>query len=29
VKYMIMTFGDETAWDALGLGGLQATWSDA
>ena len=28
MKYMIMTFGDETAWDALGLGGSQATWSD-
>lgn len=27
MKYMIMTFGDETAWDTLGLGGTQATWS--
>ena len=29
MKYMIMTFGDETAWDTLGLGGSQATWSEA
>jgi hypothetical protein len=28
VKYMIMTFGDESAWDTLGLGGTDATWSD-
>ncbi len=28
VKYMIMTFGDETAWDTLGLGSAQATWSE-
>lgn len=28
MKYMIMTFGDETAWDTLGLGGSQATWSE-
>jgi hypothetical protein len=28
VKYMIMTFGDESAWDTLGLGGQQATWSE-
>ena len=28
MKYMIMTFGDETAWDAIGLGGSQATWSE-
>lgn len=28
MKYMIMTFGDESAWDALGLGGAQATWSE-
>lgn len=27
MKYMIMTFGDESAWDTLGLGGQQATWS--
>jgi hypothetical protein len=25
---MIMTFGDETAWDTLGLGGAEATWSE-
>jgi hypothetical protein len=24
---MIMTFGDESAWDTLGLGGREATWS--
>ena len=28
MKYMIMTFGDETAWDTLGLGGARATWSE-
>jgi len=28
VKYMIMTFGDEAAWDTLGLGGTNATWSE-
>ena len=28
MKYMIMTFGDETAWDTLGLGSAQATWSE-
>ena len=28
MKYMIMTFGDHTAWDTLGLGGSDATWSD-
>jgi hypothetical protein len=28
VKYMIMTFGDTAAWDALGLGGGTATWSE-
>jgi len=28
MKYMIMTFGDESAWDTLGLGGTQATWSE-
>ena len=28
MKYMIMTFGDESAWDTLGLGGSQATWSE-
>jgi hypothetical protein len=28
VKYMIMTFGDESDWDSLGLGGSAATWSD-
>lgn len=28
MKYMIMTFGDPTAWDALGLGGRGATWSE-
>jgi hypothetical protein len=28
VKYMIMTFGDESDWDTLGLGGSAATWSD-
>ncbi len=27
MKYMIMTFGDESAWDTLGLGGREATWS--
>ena len=25
---MIMTFGDESAWDTLGLGGAEATWSE-
>lgn len=28
MKYMIMTFGDESAWDTLGLGGSSATWSE-
>lgn len=28
MKYMIMTFGDETAWDTLGLGSQRATWSE-
>ena len=28
MKYMIMTFGDESAWDTLGLGGSEATWSE-
>ncbi len=28
MKYMIMTFGDPTAWDTLGLGGREATWSE-
>ena len=28
MKYMIMTFGDESAWDTLGLGSAQATWSE-
>ena len=28
MKYMIMTFGDQTAWDTLGLGGTDATWSE-
>jgi hypothetical protein len=28
VKYMIMTFGDEAAWDTLGLGSASATWSE-
>jgi hypothetical protein len=28
MKYMIMTFGDTAAWDALGLGGREATWSE-
>lgn len=27
MKYMIMTFGDVSAWDTLGLGGSDATWS--
>ena len=27
MKYMIMTFGDSSAWDALGLGGSGGTWS--
>lgn len=27
MKYMIMTFGDVTAWDTLGLGGKESTWS--
>lgn len=27
MKYMIMTFGDVSAWDTLGLGGSEATWS--
>jgi hypothetical protein len=25
---MIMTFADESAWDALGLGGGEATWTE-
>ena len=25
---MIMTFGDESAWDTLGLGGTDATWAE-
>jgi hypothetical protein len=25
---MIMTFGDASAWDTLGLGGSEATWTD-
>ena len=28
MKYMIMTFGDASAWDTLGLGGAEATWSE-
>ena len=28
MKYMIMTFGDESAWDTLGLGSAEATWSE-
>jgi hypothetical protein len=28
MKYMIMTFGDESAWDTLGLGGTDAAWSE-
>ncbi|GAB3811862.1 YciI family protein [Kribbella italica] len=28
MKYMIMTFGDSSAWDTLGLGGGEATWSE-
>ena len=28
MKYMIMTFGDASAWDTLGLGGSEATWSE-
>jgi hypothetical protein len=28
VKYMIMTFGAPSAWDTLGLGGREATWSE-
>jgi hypothetical protein len=28
MNYMIMTFGDESDWDTLGLGGSAATWSD-
>ncbi len=28
MKYMIMTFGDKTAWDTLGLGGSEAIWSE-
>jgi hypothetical protein len=28
MKYMIMTFGDPSAWDTLGLGGRDATWSE-
>lgn len=28
MKYMIMTFGDAEAWDTLGLGGGEATWSE-
>lgn len=27
MKYMIMTFGDTSAWDTLGLGGTEAIWS--
>lgn len=27
MKYMIMTFGDVAAWDTLGLGSGEATWS--
>ncbi|CCH89247.1 Conserved protein of unknown function; putative YCII domain [Modestobacter italicus] len=27
MKYMIMTFGDRTAWDDLGLGSSGSTWS--
>ncbi|PZG50585.1 hypothetical protein C1I98_10135 [Spongiactinospora gelatinilytica] len=27
MKYMIMTFGDASAWNTLGLGGTEATWS--
>lgn len=29
MKYMIMTFGDISAWDTLGLGSSGATWSEA
>lgn len=28
MKYMIMTFGDSSDWDTLGLGGGDATWSE-
>ncbi|MBB5785727.1 YciI family protein [Jiangella mangrovi] len=28
MKYMIMTFGDVTDWDTLGLGSGEATWSE-
>ncbi|MFC4115369.1 YciI family protein [Nonomuraea zeae] len=28
MKYMIMTFGDVSAWDTLGLGAGEATWSE-
>ena len=28
MKYMIMTFGDEEAWDTLGLGSAEAIWSE-
>lgn len=29
MKYIMMTFGDQTAWDTLGLGGSgEATWSE-
>ncbi len=28
MKYMIMTFGDPSDWDTLGLGGSEATWSE-
>ncbi|MCC5578483.1 YciI family protein [Microtetraspora sp. AC03309] len=27
MKYMIMTFGDASAWDTLGLGAKEAAWS--
>lgn len=28
MKYMIMTFGADSDWDTLGLGGSDATWSE-
>ncbi len=29
MKYMLMTYGDQTAWDTLGLGGSEGpTWSE-
>lgn len=28
MKYMIMTFGTDSDWDTLGLGGSDATWSE-